>query len=209
MKPKFITVVFDDGPREPMCEIIDKFVKHGFKAGFALLGHNITDETEYMLHYAVDNGFQLVCHTQTHPHLETLVREKIFSELATPINEVQKRIGYNMTMARFPHNTYNDTVLEVSQELKLGLLGYGMHCGNDWLDTSTPEQIASQTVNTACDGAIACMHVKENTCKALDSILPELKARGYSLVIPKELFEIKGVKNIPLGVYINNINDIL
>lgn len=103
MQTKYITVIFDDGPREPLCKMVDKFVKYGFKGGFAIYGRNITDDTEHMLRYAVNNGFTLISHSQTHCHLEELTkRQDIIDELMIPIKEVEKRIGYTMRMARFP-----------------------------------------------------------------------------------------------------------
>lgn len=209
MEKKYLTIVFDDGPREPMCEMIDKFKKYGFRAGFAIYGNNISDGTEHMLRYAADNGFTLVTHSQTHPHLENLTKQEIFDELTAPMNEIKKRIGYTVKMARFPYNSYNDTVLEVSKSLNLVLLGHGMYCGADSRPESSAETIAAETLKSACDGAIACMHVMPNTCKALDTILPELKNRGFEIVTPERLFEVKGIDKIPLDVYINNINDII
>ena len=78
MEKKYLTIVFDDGPREPMCEMIDKFKKYGFRAGFAIYGNNINDGTEHMLRYAADNGFTLVTHSLTHPHVEKLTKQEIF-----------------------------------------------------------------------------------------------------------------------------------
>ncbi len=209
MQTKYITVIFDDGPREPLCEMVDKFVKYGFKGGFAIYGRNISDDTEHMLRYAVDNGFTLISHSQTHCHLEDLTeRQDIIDELMIPIKEVEKRIGYTMTMARFPYNKYNDETLDVARELNLVLLGSGMNCGADSRPETTPETIIEKTLDSVCDGAVACMHVTPNTCKALDTILPELKSRGYQLVTPEELFKIKGITSAPLGVYINNVNNI-
>ena len=43
--------------------------------------------------------------------------------------------------------------------------------------------------------------------ETLDKILPELKERGYVLVTPSKLFGIKGLKEIPLGININNVNE--
>ena len=209
MQTKYITIIFDDGPREPLCEMVDKFNKYGFKGGFAVYGKNISDATEHMLRYAVDNGFTLISHSQTHCHLENLTeRQDIIDELMIPIKEVENRIGYTMKMARFPYNTYNDITLDVGRELNLALLGNGMDCGADSRPETTPETIITKTLNSVCDGAIACMHVTPNTCQALDTILPELKSRGYEVVTPEELFKIKGITTIPLGIYINNVNDI-
>ena len=203
---KYMTIVFDDGPKKPMREMIDKFIKYGFKAGFAIMGERIDDSTESILKYAIDNGFQLSCHSQTHPRLEQLEsKAEIRAELLEPIKEVEKRLNYKMTMARLPYITYNDTVLEVTKELGLTLLGHGIDGGSDWDPASTPQIISDAVLSTACDGAIACLHVTDNTNIALDTILPELKNRGYELVTPEELFKIKN-KEIPLGININNVN---
>lgn len=205
---KYITFVFDDGPKEPMREMIDKFIKYGFKAGFAIIGKYITDDTVDLLKYAIDNGFQLASHSETHPRLEQLETEKeIRFELFNPIEVVKKSLNYKMTMARLPYITYNDTVLEVAAELKLALLGHGIDGGSDWDPDSTPEHIANAVLSTACDGAVACLHVTENTCKALDTILPELKRRGFDLVTPEKLFKLKN-KEIPYGINIDNVNSI-
>lgn len=209
MKTKYMTIVFDDGPLPFMCEIVDLFNEYGFKAGFAIMGARINNDTEYMLKYAVDNGFQLVSHSHSHPKLETVTREQVIKEMTEPINDVKNRIGYDMkNWARLPHLCRDESVLQICKELKLILLGHGMKCGSDWLLDATSQNIIAETLDTACDGAIACMHVKEHTYLALKTILPELKNRGFELVNPDELFKIKGKTNIPIGIHIHNINEI-
>lgn len=209
MLTKYMTIVFDDGPLPFMCEIVDLFKQYDFKAGFAVMGARINDDTEYMLKYAIDNGFQLVGHSHSHPKLETVTREQVILEMTEPVTDVKNRIGYDMkNWARLPHLCRDESVLQICKELNLILLGHGMKCGSDWLVDATPENIIHETLDTACDGAIACMHVKEHTCEALKTILPELKKRGFILVTPHKLFEIKDKTNIPFGVHIHNVNDI-
>jgi len=209
MKTKYMTIVFDDGPLPFMCEIVDLFNEYSFKAGFAVMGARINEDTEYMLKYAVDNGFQLVGHSHSHPKLETVTREQVIKEMTEPINDVKNHIGYDMkNWARLPHLCRDESVLQICKELNLILLGHGIKCGSDWLVDATPENIKRETLDTACDGAIACMHVKEHTYLALKTILPELKNRGFELVNPDELFKIKGKTDIPIGIHIHNINEI-
>ncbi len=192
-----------------MCEIVDLFVQYGFKAGFAVMGNRVDINTEYMLKYAIDNGFQLVGHSQTHPRFETLTNQQIIDEMTMPVNDIKNSLGYDMkNIARLPHLCRDENVLQTCKKLNLILLGHGMRCGSDWLPDATAEAIVKETLETACDGAIACMHVKEHTYKALITILPELKKRGFQLVNPDELFIIKGKTNIPVGVHIHNVNDI-
>lgn len=209
MQTKYMTVVFDDGPLPFMCEMVDLFNQYDFKAGFAVMGDRINDDTEYMLKYAIDNGFQLVGHSQTHPHLETLTKQQIIDEMTVPVADVKNRLGYDMkNVARLPNLCLDDAVLQICKELKLILLGHGMQCGRDWTPDAAAETIAKETVETACDGAVACMHVREHTYKALITILPELKKLGFKLVTPDELFKIKGKTDIPFGMHIHNVNDI-
>ena len=52
---KYITLVFDDGPHYPICEIADKIKSFGWSAGFAVIGQNINEETIPMLRYVIDN----------------------------------------------------------------------------------------------------------------------------------------------------------
>lgn len=209
MNEKYMTIVFDDGPLPFMCEMVDLFKQYDFKAGFAVMGARINDDTEYMLKYAIDNGFQLVGHSQTHPRLETVTKQQVIDEMTVPVADVKNRLDYDMkTIARLPNICHDEDVLQTCKELNLILLGHGMQCGSDSSPDATPETIIKETLETACDGAVACMHVREHTYKALKTILPELKKRGFNLVNPDDLFKIKGKTNVPVGVHIHNVNDI-
>lgn len=56
---KYMSIVFDEGPNKIMTDIVDKFVKHDFKCGFAVIGRKINDDTLPLLKYAIDNGCKL------------------------------------------------------------------------------------------------------------------------------------------------------
>ncbi len=206
---KYITLVFDDGPHNPICEMADKIKAYGWSAGFAVIGRNINDETLPMLRYVIDNGFQLVSHGQEHLKMwEIETREEIVDEIYLPIKTVKEKLGYEMTMTRLPYLSDNKAALEVARELNLPVLSWGLNSGSDWDPAVTPEAIIEAVLGSVCDGAIGCLHVRNNTCEALDIILPELKKRNYCLVTPDELFKIKGATP-PAGVPIKNINDFL
>lgn len=206
---KYITLVFDDGPHYPICEIADKIKSFGWSAGFALIGQNINEETIPMLRYVINNGFQLVSHGQEHLHMEKIpTREEIEKEINLPIKTVKEKLDYEMTMTRLPYLSENKAALQVAKELELPVLGWGFENGKDWDPSVTPEMIAKAVLDTVSDGAVGCLHVRENTCKALDIILPELKKRDFCLVTPEELFKQKGITP-PVGVPIHNINDFL
>ena len=205
----YLTLVFDDGPHRPICEIADKIAAFGWRAGFAVIGQNINKETLPMLKYVIDNGFQVVSHGQEHLHMETIpTREEIESEIYLPIKTLKEKLDYDITMTRLPYLSENTRALQVAKELNLPVLGWGISNGSDWDTSVTPEEITKAVLDTVCDGAIGCLHVRDNTCKALDVILPELKHRDFCLVTPEELFKQKGVTP-PVGVPIHNVNDLL
>lgn len=206
---KYLALVFDDGPHSPICEIADKIKAYGWSAGFAVIGQNISDETLPMLKYVIDSGFQLVSHGQEHLHMEKIpTREEIESEIYLPIKTVREKLNYEMTMTRLPYLSENVRALEVAKELNLPVLGWGINNACDWDTSVTPEAIAEAVLGSVCDGAIGCLHVRHNTCKALDIILPELKKQDYCLVTPAEMFDKKGITP-PVGVPIHNANNFL
>ncbi len=205
----YLTLVFDDGPHEPICQIADKIKNFGWSAGFAVIGRNISDETLPMLRYVIDNGFQLVSHGQQHTYMEDFpTKEAKANEIYTPVKTVKEKLNYDMTMVRMPYLSEDPESLEAAKDLGLPVLGWGIHNGKDWDPAVSPEAIAEAVLGSVCDGAVGCMHVRWNTCAALDVILPELKKRDYRLVTPDELFKQKGVTP-PLGVPIRNVNEFL
>jgi peptidoglycan/xylan/chitin deacetylase (PgdA/CDA1 family) len=139
---------------------------------------------------------------------EIETREEMVDEIYLPIKTVKEKLGYEMTMTRLPYLSDNKAALEVAKDLNLPVLGWGIENGRDWDTSVSPETITKAVLDSVCDGAVGCLHVRGNTCKALDVILPELKKRDYCLVTPEELFKIKGVTP-PVGVPIHNINDFL
>jgi len=203
---KYMSIVFDDGPNEYMNEMVDKFVEHGFRCGFAVIGNKINNETLPMVKYAIDNNCQIVSHGQAHTNLkESESIAEIEEELIPPISTIENQLGYKIKMARLPYLAANEMVYECAERLNLPLLGQGIDGARDWDPESPTETISKAVIKSACNGAIGCLHVRKNTCKALDIILPELKKAEFCLVTPDELFEELGVDDIPLGVQINNV----
>lgn len=202
---KFAAIAFDDGPREPMREMIDKFIKADYRCGFAIIGKNINDQTEKVLKYAIDNGFELVSHGQNHIGLPELTKEKIIYELITPINEIEQRLNYKITTARAPYLRADDAVFEVCHEYNLPLLGHGITMAHDWEDKVSSEEIYETFTKNICDGAVVTLHVKPNTCGALDKIFAFLKTENYELVTPSELFKIKKISPIPLNKQLTRV----
>ena len=129
----YLTLVFDDGPHEPICQIADKIKSYGWSAGFAVIGRNIREETLPMLRYVIDNGFQLVSHGQAHTYMEDFpTKEAKAQEIYTPVLTVKEKLGYEMTMVRMPYLSEDPESLQVAAQLHLPVLSWGIHNASDW-----------------------------------------------------------------------------
>jgi peptidoglycan/xylan/chitin deacetylase (PgdA/CDA1 family) len=204
MDKKYISIIFDDGPRYPMREMIDKFIEYGFKCGFAIVSNRFEFEDLSVLKYAIDNGFELCSHSHSHPRITELDKETATEEMMRPIREVEKLFGYKIKVARLPYLYINETLSQISIENNLPLMGHGIAGAPDWQEHLDPE-IISNSIKEAYDGAIVCLHVTRHTCDSLDKMLGFLKENNFVAVNPSDLFEIKKIKNIPLGVNINKV----
>lgn len=202
---KYASIIFDDGPREPMCEMINKFANIGWSCGFAIIGNQINNDTEKNLNYAIQNGCELCSHSQNHIPLADLSKEEAKEEMLRPIREIKKRLNYDIKTARTPFLQNNDMLGEISIENNLAYLGQGIPGAHDWESDIDPQKIADSVIDNIFNGAVITFHVTHATCKALDLMFPVLKEMNYELVTPSMLFEIKNVKNIPLGKNINAV----
>jgi peptidoglycan/xylan/chitin deacetylase (PgdA/CDA1 family) len=204
MNKKYISIVFDDGPRPMMREMIDKFIKFGYKCGFAIVSDRSPFEDLSHLKYAIDNGFELCSHSHTHPRITQMDKETATEEMLRPIREIEEMFGYKIKHARLPYLFINENLSQISIENNLPLLGHGIAGAPDW-DESTPSKMVSDSIKEAYDGVIIAYHVTNTTCNALDDMLTYLKENDFEVVTPTDLFKIKNVTDIPLGVNINKV----
>lgn len=202
---KYISFIFDDGPREPMNQMVDKFKSYNWGCSFAIIGNQINDQTIEILKYAIDNGCELCSHSQSHIALADLDKDEAEKELMQPIKEVKERLSYEIITARTPYLQNNDMLAQISIENNLPYLGQGIPGAHDWEPDIDPQKIADSVINNIYDGAIITFHVTKATCAALDLMFPSLKEMGYELVTPSDLFKLKKVEKIPLGKNINSI----
>ena len=204
MDKKYISIIFDDGPRYPMREMIDKFIEYGFKCGFAIVSNRFEFEDLSVLKYAIDSGFELCSHSHTHPRITEMDKQTATEEMLRPIKDVEKLFDYKIKLARLPYLYINEDLSQISIENNLPYMGHGIAGAPDW-DESTPSKVVADSIKQVYDGVIIAYHVTKTTCNALDEMLTYLKQNNYEAVTPSKLFEIKGIKEIPLGVNIDKV----
>ena len=199
-----IALTFDDGPNTTITPLVlEKLEKYGVPGTFFLIGENITDKSIEISKEAFRKGHEIENHSFTHPYMNTLSVEEIRSEVKKTEEVLFKITGEPSVFFRPPYIEVND---DMHENIDLCFI-CGLGC-EDW-ELSVPADVrAERTLDNARDGAIILLHdMEENypTVEALDTIIPELKKRGYEFVTLKELFRAKGVDPKDMSVVRNKL----
>ena len=214
--PNTIALTFDDGPSMYTTALLDILRANDAHATFFVIGEapNLAQssifqpQSQLSLHRMVAEGHQVGSHTYalatcrvlalsrsenanhlhrwTHPHLVTLHRDQIFSEMTQLDFAFDTILGYHPTYMRPPYLETNGLVLETLGRLGLHVVGTDLDT-NDWWDT-TPEGVAQALerfkAGIATGGSIALSHdIHETPVNALAPLMiQEARAKGLKMV---------------------------
>lgn len=108
---------------------------------------------------------------------KTVVKEEILKTEAA----ILKAINVKTTVFAPPSGDYDDKTVEVAKEL-----GYDIALWSsdtiDWRPGSTANIIIERILKKPLDGAIVLMHPKEETVKALPTLIEEIKGQSIEIV---------------------------
>lgn len=187
-----VAISFDaawgDEQTEQLLDILDDY---DVKATFFLVGDWVDKYPDDVKEIA-SRGHDIGNHSDTHPHMPELSQTDETAEIQSCNDKVKEITGSTPTLFRAPYGDYNNTLVSCVK-------GLGMYCVQwdvdslDWMDPS-PEELCKNVLNKVTDGSIVLMHNgAKNTPAALPSIIEGIKAKGYEIVLIKDL--------IPKGEY--------
>ena len=197
-----IALTFDDGPNTSITpQVLDILEEHGIVGTFFLIASNITPESAEMVRRAHRMGCDIENHSVTHGFMDKMTAEQIREEVAECSKQITEITGREPEYFRPPFIALNQTMFD-SIDLTF-ICGSGCE---DWVPTVSAEERARRTLANAKDGEIVLLHDMKwnmNTVEALKTIIPELKARGFTFHTVAELFRLCGVKPIRNRLYSN------
>lgn len=191
---KVACLTFDAGwGNEQTQTLLDILKKYNVRATFFLVGDWVEKYPESVKAIS-DGGHDIGNHSDTHPHIAKLSREKVSEQIENCNKKVEKLTGKRPILFRSPYGEYNNTILKVANELDM----FGIQWNVDSLDWKnlTPPEMLSRIKAKICAGSIILLHNGgKNTPEALPQIIETLKNDGYDLIpvselIYKENFEI-------------------
>lgn len=133
-------------------------------------------------------GHELGNHSENHKQMSKLSLEDCKSEIMKPHEKVKKLTGVDMRVFRPPYGDYNNTLIEAAESCGYHAIQWDVD-SLDWKDYGTDSII--QTVlnhkHLGNGSIILCHNGAKYTANALDTLIRELKKKGYSFVKMSDL----------------------
>lgn len=165
--------------------ILETLEKENIKVTFFVVGTWAEKYKEEVKKIA-DAGHEIGNHSDTHPHVSNLSKEKNIEQIQKCSTKVKQITGKETNLYRGPYGEYNDVVIEAAEELGHKTIQWSI----DTLDYNslTGEQMIDRINSKLTNGSIILMHNgTENTALSLEMIIKNIKEKGYEIVPVSEL----------------------
>ncbi|AYL36358.1 polysaccharide deacetylase family protein [Streptomyces fungicidicus] len=183
-----LVLTFDDGPDpEWTPKVLDVLKKHDAHAVFFVTG-TMASRYPDLVKRMVDEGHEIGLHTFNHPDLALQSTKRIDWELSQNQLAITGAAGIRTSLFRPPYSSFSAAMDNESWPVTqyIGSRGYLTVVNNtdseDWKRPGVAEIIRRATPHGG-KGAIVLMHDsggdRSQTVAALDTFLPDLKAKGY------------------------------
>lgn len=159
-------------------EMLKTMKKHGVKSTFFLEGRWAKKNPE-LTKMIVDAGHEIGNHSYTHPDLKTASRELIRKELVETNKVIEAVAGVEPIWFAPPSGSYRDEVVQIASELNLKTVLWTV----DTIDWKHPEpnEMVKRVVGKVHPGALILMHPTSSTANGMESLIKNIKDKGYHL----------------------------
>lgn len=184
---KVVALTFDAAwGNEDTAQLIDILKKYDAKATFFVVGDWVEKYPE-SVKQLYDAGHQVQNHSDDHPDMATLSREKILNQLNSCNDKIEAITGVRPNLFRAPYGSYNNTLIEATDSLNMYTIQWDVD-SRDWKEEYTVDMIVSGVVDNVKNGSVILFHnAAKNTPEALPIILDKLSAQGYKFVFVNDM----------------------
>jgi len=184
-----VALSFDDGPDPTWTpQILDVLDRYGAKGTFFVIGAATAREPG-LVRRMVGEGHEVGVHAFTHPDLVYQSEARTERELAQTQLALAGVVGIHSSLVRPPYSAHAADLDDLSWPVvqQLGSKGYITALVDvdteDWQRPGAAAIAASVTKKLTGQGAVVLLHDaggdRSQTVRALQILIPELRARGY------------------------------
>ena len=131
-------------------------------------------------------GHEIGTHSNTHPDMAAISKEKIIEELSRSCERIAAAGGGTPKLFRAPSGSYNNTLIKTAAEQGFCTIQWDVD-SRDWKNPDPSEMVTKVTENVRCGSIILFHSGAKPTAKALLQILDILSQQGYSFITVSEL----------------------
>ncbi len=185
-----VAITLDDGwnadPR-----ILDLLRSHGIRCTVFIIGdRQVADAHPDWVRSLDSAGFEVCTHTLNHAKLTNLPVDQVRYEVVEGQRVIWNIIGKQYFYFRPPGGYLDDTVIGVVSSLGYKIVLWSLDSGDTANPSLPASSRASAILNAVKPGDILLFHFGGyKTFETLSMIIPQLKARGYSMVTLTELLK--------------------
>ena len=203
---KVISISFDAAwGNEDTQQLIDILDKYQVKATFFVVGGWVDNFPESVKALS-DAGHEVMNHSNTHPHMTQLSKEKMKEELETCSQKIESVTGVKPTLFRAPYGDYNNDVVQAMREAGCYTIQWDVD-SLDWKDLPASE-ITQRVTGKVKPGSIVLFHnAAKHTPEALPGILEKLQGEGYQFVPISQLIYTQDYAVDQAGKQYSTVND--
>lgn len=185
-KEKKIAITFDaswgDDKTEDILKTLDKY---NAKATFFIVGAWV-DQYPKMLKKLDEKGHEVGNHSNKHPIMTTISKEKMIEEIAATDAKIMSITGKQTTLFRCPSGEYNDLVVGTVQSTNHYCIQWDAD-SIDWKEEGAEIEY-NRIIKKTRPGSILLFHNDAKyTPENLEKILQHFKAQGYEFVTVSDL----------------------
>lgn len=185
---KLVAFTFDDGPTTYYEQLLDVIEENDIHATFFVWGSRYNASYEDDIKRIVELGCELGNHTWDHKYLTKLTTEEMSEQVEKVRALLESITGISNFLVRPPYGSTDNTVL---QTIKVPMICWSID-SQDW-NNGDYDSVYNNVMSKMTDGAIVLMHANyQYTVDAVKTMIPELKAQGYTFVTVSELAAARG-----------------
>ena len=190
---KVVALTFDDGPHPQYTEqVLNLLDQYEAKGTFFLVGEHAENNPE-IVYRMYEDGHEIANHTYTHPFTKSV--PIVMKEIEQANDVLFSITGYAPTLFRPVEGQYTDELVEEIVKEGYKLVMWSWHQDTeDWKDPGV-DKIVDKVLSGIEEGNIVLFHDgggnREQTVKALEKILPELKKQGYKFITVSEMLKLQ------------------
>lgn len=187
-----VALTFDDGPHKYRTdEILDVLKKYDVKATFFTVG-KMAREYPNVIRREIAEGHEIGNHTNTHAKMSKMTQKSLRAELEATEEVLFEIAEYRPKLFRPPEGWCSESIAAIAGEMDYNVILWNIDT-LDWAHNE-PDKICKCVFDGIRPGSIILFHDyvsgKSPTVEALETIIPELKLRGYRFVTVSELINI-------------------